>query len=1420
MPSIVFERGSLRGKRWLLPAGGVIRFGRDQACQVQVRDAMVSRIHCILRGDRDVWTIEDAGSRNGTMVNGAAVRKTTLAPGDLVRIGDSVFSFLATQDDPLVGTTLGGYRLQARIGRGGMGTVYRAHQISLEREVALKILTASLGANPEFVARFMKEARAAARLNHPNVVQVHDAGFEGNAHYIAMEYLPGGALEDAILKRGPIPFREAVAMACDALKALAFAQAHGIVHRDIKPGNLLLTDSGAVKVCDLGIALDLRQPDASREGATAGSPAYMAPEQARGETLDHRADLYALGATLYHAIAGAPPFDGATIKEILNKKVSQEAPPLAERAPAVPRRLSLAVARLLARNPAERFASAEEAEAALNAALDVPSLAASPRASSAAPADSRKKLRLAGLIGAAAAVAIAAAIAFVAVPPPSATPERDTAEVAPEPVPTLAAPAAVEAPPPPAEARESRPAEAPAPSKAAEDAGRAAETLARRVEGLLAEGDLAGAAAALAGFPASANSAALRAPLQETLEAKINAALAACATRATELCDAARFDAARDEVEKLRARLPSVERRRVEGILQVVSHAQSVHTATVMALDLATHELMERVAALDFPAAFKTLDDFLAQRPKARDRIAPLRAEVEAAAALWERLTKAVEEAAAAQKELDLTFLPDPLASPAASRLRVTAVARGRVSLEAADGSKRKEVRALFEFAPAALLGLLGDVEPPPALSLLCLLRAGVDPNAAFPNASAASEEVRAEDAARVAAFGTLWLNARREELKAFREELAAAEKAAPEEWTFAAREAARLLHAWPDPPAGVASDLAKGFVADRAKALLNRPLESFFHAQSLKTLQSGGILLTYDFADDAQLEDFVPARPARAPAKSAGSGGKAGASPGVCKRLSDKKALELTGEVRFLHGDPFEETIVVTGKVGACAAEAPNVNVAVFTSPEDAVAFTPAEFDGNAWWRRRGRLLRPEYVVFGTGYHLPLELSDEVLAAGGRRALGAAHGREPSFALLGGEHGRNLGYSPEQILWSQAGSGGLASSFTFQVGAGKGALQWTVKGRKVPFAKTPDIARLGETLSTRGSFSLFTLGSTVVYTGLEVQGKLRAAWPAEEAERLAREELALLGSNVNLAWLPEADGAAREKPAGDKAAAAPAAASEEAADAPDVLAFLAQHKSLLFACPAKFSGGKVVLDYSAGEALGKDAVARSYGKSKLVFHRESARTLSPMSFEAGGDKSCFFIEPRFTRHVRVSMTVEMEVVAAGDAYVVVHVMSDKAGNGYGCKFGAIAGYATGVFGFRAGAPSTVAGAMTKPPKDWVVKAPRDWVIDFEWPEEAAAGSLTATFSGKIVSKIEKIKAASSGALPAGRVGVSWNKCMFTVRDLKIEGVLDQAWAMEKLRGLGVEIPPALRVEAGLKHETESAESAGEKPAGTAPPSR
>ena len=381
MPSIVFERGSLRGKRWLLPAGGVIRFGRDQACQVQVRDAMVSRIHCILRGDRDVWTIEDAGSRNGTMVNGAAVRKTTLAPGDLVRIGDSVFSFLATQDDPLVGTTLGGYRLQARIGRGGMGTVYRAHQISLEREVALKILTASLGANPEFVARFMKEARAAARLNHPNVVQVHDAGFEGNAHYIAMEYLPGGALEDAILKRGPIPFREAVAMACDALKALAFAQAHGIVHRDIKPGNLLLTDSGAVKVCDLGIALDLRQPDASREGATAGSPAYMAPEQARGETLDHRADLYALGATLYHAIAGAPPFDGATIKEILNKKVSQEAPPLAERAPAVPRRLSLAVARLLARNPAERFASAEEAEAALNAALDVPSLAASPRGS-------------------------------------------------------------------------------------------------------------------------------------------------------------------------------------------------------------------------------------------------------------------------------------------------------------------------------------------------------------------------------------------------------------------------------------------------------------------------------------------------------------------------------------------------------------------------------------------------------------------------------------------------------------------------------------------------------------------------------------------------------------------------------------------------------------------------------------------------------------------------------------------------------------------------------------------------------------------------------------------------------------------------------------------------------------------------------
>ncbi|HAK94608.1 MAG TPA: hypothetical protein DCM87_06305 [Planctomycetes bacterium] len=1453
MPSIVFERGSLRGKRFILPAGGIIRIGRDQTCQVQVRDTMVSRVHCILRGEKGVWSIEDAGSSNGTVVNGAAVRKSPLAPGDLVCIGDSAFSCLATHDDPWIGTTLGGYRLEARVGRGGMGTVYRAHQLSLEREVALKILATSLGTNPEFVARFMKEARAAARLNHPNVVQVHDAGCEGDTHFIAMEYLPGGALEDVMLRRGPIPFREAVPIACDALKALAFAQAHGIVHRDIKPGNLLFAGDGAVKVCDLGIALDLRQPDAGREGATAGSPAYMAPEQVRGEALDHRADLYALGATLYHAIAGVPPIEGATVKEIVNKKVSQEAPPLKDRVPGVPPRLSHVVARLLALNPADRLASAQEAEAALTAALRAPApvLRESPVVHEASQKKPGPAARIAAMAAAAAAllVVVFLVVRYSGAPahetakgtpaPASASTLAANAALAPNPAPApaAAAPEAAVAPEPAIAARETPRAEELERAAAEAEAARAAREQAARIEGLLAENDLARAAAAIEGLPASAELAPVRALFAETLRSKIEAELTACMSRVAALCDAHRFEDARADVEKLRARLPGAESARIEPLLQAVAKAYDARAAVVEGVRLVTRDVMARMGGLDFPAASRAIEDFLAERPAAADDLASLGAEAEGAAALWERLTGAFKDAAASGKETDLAFLPDPLGSPVEGRFRVMAIARDRLSLESAGAGKRREMRSVFEVTPDAILAILGDAQLRPPLGLLWLLRAGKEPAAALLLAPDLPAETRAENEMRAADHGAVWLTARYEALKAFREELAGAANAAPETRVFAVREAARLLCAWPNAHADIAGALRAWFVADRAGILASGPLESFFHAKSVKTPRAGSVHLTYDFASEAQIEDFTPVPRAALPGTAAparGGRGTTGAEPERPARrwLADKKALELEGEVRFLHGDPFEETIIVTGRVAACFADAPNVNIAFFTSPEDRVTFTMREYDGS-WRRRTGRSMRPEYLVLGMGYYVPLinvpaeeaeqPLIDPARGGGGvlRAALpepgvrvpGPVYTREPCYVIMTGEHGWNLGRSLEQLLWAQGGSGKIAAPFVFQAGVGRGAIQWLVKGKAVSFPRAPEIARLGDTLSTQGSFSLFTAGSRVAYAGVEVQGKLRADWPAREAERRAREELARIAPRKEIAATPSGAGAVVPRP--KAAETGVAAVPEEEPEKPTgVWAFFDRHKDKLFGCPAKFSGGRVLLDYSNGRDLERDAIVKKLGKSKLVFQRESASTWRQTSFDAGGDMSCFFIEPQFVRQVRVSMTVALEVVAAGDAYVVVHVMNDKSGNGYGCKFGAIAGHVTGVFGFRAGAPSTVAGAMTKPPKDWVVKTSSEWALDLAWPEGEDAGSLTAILSGRDVSRIERIKPASPGAFPAGRVGVSWNKCMFAARSLQIEGVLDQVWAVEKLQGLGVEIPEEILVGAGLKKRTAgtSAEPAPEAP--------
>jgi serine/threonine-protein kinase len=279
----------------------------------------------------------------------------------MIQVGGTYLSFVDEKEDPLVGSTLAGYRVERRLGRGGMGTVYRATQISLERPVALKILSRDLAEDGEFVERFLKEARSAARLNHTHVVQVYNAGQEDSCFYLSMEFMQGGSLQGLLDRERKLAPGRIVPLILGAAKALVWAEQNGIVHRDIKPDNLMIDGEGNLKIGDFGIAADRRTSKTLYDGGKiVGTPHYMAPEQALGKRVDHRADIYALGSTLYTALSGTPPFEGETPTEVLLKKVKDAPPPLSKAAPDVPKILVGAVEKMMATDPEKRFQSAGE----------------------------------------------------------------------------------------------------------------------------------------------------------------------------------------------------------------------------------------------------------------------------------------------------------------------------------------------------------------------------------------------------------------------------------------------------------------------------------------------------------------------------------------------------------------------------------------------------------------------------------------------------------------------------------------------------------------------------------------------------------------------------------------------------------------------------------------------------------------------------------------------------------------------------------------------------------------------------------------------------------------------------------------------------------------------------------------------------
>ncbi|HYX44814.1 MAG TPA: Stk1 family PASTA domain-containing Ser/Thr kinase [Acidimicrobiales bacterium] len=259
----------------------------------------------------------------------------------------------------------GRYQVVRHLARGGMAEVYLAHDQLLDRRVAVKVLFPDLAQDGSFVERFRREARAAAGLNHQNIVSVYDFGEDDGSYYIVMEYVDGPTLRDIIRSEGPFEPVRAAEVGADVAAALAVAHQHGIIHRDVKPGNVLLADS-LVKVADFGIARagDPRE-SLTMTGAVMGTATYLSPEQAQGNPIDHRSDLYSLGVVLYEMLAGRPPFSGDSPVAIAYRHLSEDALPPSTHNSAVPPALDAAVLRAMAKDPDARYESAAQLRADL-----------------------------------------------------------------------------------------------------------------------------------------------------------------------------------------------------------------------------------------------------------------------------------------------------------------------------------------------------------------------------------------------------------------------------------------------------------------------------------------------------------------------------------------------------------------------------------------------------------------------------------------------------------------------------------------------------------------------------------------------------------------------------------------------------------------------------------------------------------------------------------------------------------------------------------------------------------------------------------------------------------------------------------------------------------------------------------------------
>src|SRR6478609_4691615 len=278
----------------------------------------------------------------------------------------------ATSSSQMIGTVLSGrYKLEAKLGSGGMSTVYLANDGTLDRDVAVKVMHREMSEQPDQLERFRQEARAVAKLSHPNVVAVIDAGEDGGHPYIVFEYVEGETLKQRIARVGALDVQEALAYTIEVARGLTVAHARQMVHRDIKPQNILIDPDGRAKLTDFGISRQLEGDGLTATGRVLGTTDYVAPEQAMGRGVDPRSDIYSLGVVLYEMLIGDVPFHADSQVGVAMKHVNEELPDVQRRRPEVSSAVALVVERATAKDPAERYQRIGEMIDDLETALEV-----------------------------------------------------------------------------------------------------------------------------------------------------------------------------------------------------------------------------------------------------------------------------------------------------------------------------------------------------------------------------------------------------------------------------------------------------------------------------------------------------------------------------------------------------------------------------------------------------------------------------------------------------------------------------------------------------------------------------------------------------------------------------------------------------------------------------------------------------------------------------------------------------------------------------------------------------------------------------------------------------------------------------------------------------------------------------------------